>query len=616
MIDKKYNDKTEKIKTFQTPKKTQNSDSLNNKGKYITNDSPIKDENEIPNIYIIFDISNMKLISTFLSFLEFKDIYKLKNINKHFRNLLSNKKILREYALSGVLFSENRLIFYKTFINRDELKNNLINQFSSYEIKDNLYSNVLSLAKESINKEVKFKNIHQQINKDINRTFYTDKFKFGNGKEMLENILTIIAFIKPEIGYCQGMNFIVGALINFINDEETCFWIFLHFIDNIELKDLYLQDMPEYLIKLYQLNYFIKENFPKIHHHLKTNRINLDIFFSKWILTIFSNFLSFETLYNVWDVFILDKWKAIFKFSVIIANYMQDELINMDLHSYSSYVRKNNLNSIKFKELAKYYNKYKINNSKLTELKEDFYVEKLKSKLEFSNSEWDNSENYYINHYQSQLNNFINNLKRPVEMLQIQITKINLECEKATKKYEKKLAIVNELKSKIENEIESKVAYESTLNLLKSEIQSKDDIDQNIFHSGKNNIHINDISNFSSKTKKIKKCETQNPPNRNNDKLTNKKKNKKHPDGYDKVLKKLNIVNKELQKNNKALLIACEKMDKKQEILEKITYKRDELKKQLDIILSTSELTKRELIKNLSTKLNSFNSPSNNNSCV
>ena len=123
MIDKKYNDKTEKIKTFQTPKKTQNYDGLNNKGKYITNDSPIKDENEIPNIYIIFDISNMKLISTFLSFLEFKDIYKLKNINKHFRNLLSNKKILREYALSGVLFSENRLrIVFNLFASTDGFK--------------------------------------------------------------------------------------------------------------------------------------------------------------------------------------------------------------------------------------------------------------------------------------------------------------------------------------------------------------------------------------------------------------------------------------------------------------------------------------------------------------
>ena len=74
-------------------------------------------------------------------------------------------------------------------------------------------------------------------------------------------------------------------------------------------------------------------------------------------------------------------------------------------------------------------------------------------------------------------------------------------------------------------------------------------------------------------------------------------------------------MNKEIQKDNKALLIACEKMDKKLAILERITFKRDELKKQLDIILNTSELTKRELIKNLSNKLNTFSS-SPNNTCI
>jgi hypothetical protein len=350
-----------------------------------------------------------------------------------------------------------------------------------------------------------------------------------------------------------------------------------------------------------------------MHHHLKTNRINLDIFFSKWILTIFSNFLNFETLYNVWDVFILDKWKAIFKFSIIIASYMEEELINIDLHTYSSYVRNNNINSLKFHDLSKYYYKYKINNSKLNELKEDFYVEQLKTKLEINNSEWDNSENYYINNYQSQLNNFINNLKRPVELLQTQITKLNLECEKATKKYEKKLLIVNQLKSKIENEIESKTAYESTLNLLKSEIpQNKDD--NNIYYSNKNNLNLKDVIGFSEKKKTIKKCETQYFYNKYGTKTLKLKTKKKNPDGYDKILKKLNIVNKELQKDNKALLIACEKMDKKQAILERFIYKRDELKKQLDIVLSTSEITKRELIKNLSNKLNS--SSANNNACI
>ena len=610
MMNQKYKGKTIKKYSFPNKLKLENFKGKSHKEKNFKKVPMNNNENEIPFIKYIFNISNIKIISSILKFLEFKEILELKNINKYFQQLLSNKKILREYALSGVLSPENRLIFYKTFINIEELKKKLFDQFSSFEFKDNLYNNVLSLAKDNMNKDEKFINIHKQINKDINRTFWTDKFKHGNGKEMLDNILTLMAYIRPEIGYCQGMNFIVGALINFINNEETCFWIFLHFIDNIELKDLYLQNVPEYLIKLYQLNYFIKEYFAKMHHHLKTNRINLDIFFSKWILTIFSNFLSFETLYNVWDVFVLDKWKAIIKFSIIIVNYMQDELINMDLHSFSSYVRNNNINSIKFQDLSKYYNKYKVNNSKLIELKEDFYIDKIKSKLEVNYLDWDNGENYYINHYQSQLNNFINNLKRPVGLLQIQITKINLEYEKASKKYEKKLSIVNELKSKIENEIESKVAYESTLNLLKSEIQPKE---ENIFHSNKNNIHINDINNISSNKKGIKKTKTENLTDKYSSKTYNVKRNKKHPDGYDKILKKLNIVNKELQKDNKALLIACEKMDKKQEILEKVLYKRDELKKQLDTILSTSELTKRELIKNLSNKLNSVPSSSNNN---
>ena len=610
-MDKKYQQKTEKNFLVPIIHKKHIQDRIKEKDNILVKNFSIKNEKLLSDINCIFKKSNNKLIFNILCFLEFKDIIKLKSASKNFRKLLSNKKILRGYALSGILSKENRLIFYKTFLNIKELKDNLLNQFASYDIKESIYQNILILAKDFISKDKKFLSIYQQINKDINRTFYTEKFKNGNGKEILNNILTTIAFIRPDIGYCQGMNFIVGALINFLDDEETCFWIFLHFIDNIELKSLYLQNMPDYLIKLYQLNYLIKENFPKMYNHLKTNRINMDIFFSKWILTIFSNFLSFDTLYNVWDVFLIDKWKAIFKFSLLISYYMKDELIKMDLHTFSSYVRNNNLNSIKFEELSKYYNKFKVTNSKLDELKEDFYLEQLKIKLEINNTEWEKDENYFINNYQAQLNNFVNNLKRPVELLQLQISKINLDCEKANKKYEKKLSIVNQLKSKIENEIESKIAYESTLNLLKAEVIP--DENDNIFCSDKKNIQIK-LDN-SSKKQKMKKFMTENFAIKKTKsfKITNR--NKKSYNDYDKIQKKLNFVNKELQKDNKALLIACEKMDKKQAILEKISYKRDELKKQLDIILSTSELTKRELIKNLSNNLNSF--PSfNSKTCI
>jgi flagellar biosynthesis chaperone FliJ len=435
-----------------------------------------------------------------------------------------------------------------------------------------------------------------------------------------------IAFIRPEIGYCQGMNFIVGALINFIDSEEKCFWIFLHFIDNIELKMLYLQNGPDYLIKLYQLNNLVKEKYPKLLPHLKANQINPDIFFSKWILTLFSNFLPFKTLYNIWDLFILDKWKAIFKFSIIIINYMKDELMNLDLYSFSPYLKNNaNINLIEFADLSKLYNNYKITNKKLFELKEDFFVEELKTKLEIDNNlDLVNDKNGYVSNYQSELNNFINSLKKPVEKLQQQISKINLECEEKLKKYDKKLSEVNNLKAKIEKEIEIKMEYENTLKQYIPEMITEPNT--KILHNNTNYNNIYTISNKKNLTKKEKAASPKNNNYKNSEtqkykKAESARKRKFHfnlkyiinkdSNEYDKILKKLNTLNKEIDKNNKNLVIECQKLDKKQISYEKVVYKRDELKKQLDIILRTSELTKRELIRNLSLKLNGTSSNNN-----
>ena len=373
--------------------------------------------------------------------------------------------------------------------------------------------------------------------------------------------------------------------------------------------------MPDYLIKLYQLNYYIKDNFPKLLPHLKINQISPDIFFSKWILTIFSNFLPFEILYNVWDLFILDKWKAIFKFSIILVHYMQDDLMNLDLYSFSPYVRNNaNINLLNFSDLSKYYNDYKVTNKKLLELRDDFFVEDLKNKLEIKDSEWGNDKNPYVTNCQSELSNFKNNIKRPIEQLQQQISKLNIECEQKFKKYEKKLAQVNEIRAKLEQEIEIKTEYEKSLKNYMPEIPTDAGIEEN-----------NNIYSISNKKNGIKGEKALAPFNKNYRKAetqkikkaesTKKRKikfsfNLKHiikreSNEYDKIAKKLNAINKEIDKNNKTLMIQCQKLDKKQISYEKLAYKRDELKKQLDIILQTSELTKRELIKNLSYQLKS-----------
>ena len=580
---------------------------------YSSNEKPVKQiadleyklkENE--HMKLVFNKSNTRIVSNILHFLEFKDITEFQHTNKYFQKLLSDKKILREYALSGVLDVKNRLIFYETLINFQEIKLKIRNEMNKHNIKSNIYNNILRLANDLKSKDEKFSYVHEQISKDLNRTFYTGKFKEGNGKEQLYNILIAIAFIRPEIGYCQGMNFIVGALINFINSEEKCFWIFLYFIDNIGLKMLYLQNVPDYLIKLYQLNYFINEKFPLLFPHLNKKQISPDIFFSKWILTIFSNFLPFETLYNVWDLFILDKWKAIFKISIIIVDYMKDKLMNLDIYSFGSYIRNHaNINLLKFSQMSKHYNDYKISNKKLEELKEEFYVEDFKRKLENTNySKWAKDENLHIKNYHYELNQFKINIKKPVEILQQQISYINIECDKRSKKYYEKLSVVNDLKLKLEQEIEVKTKYE---NMLKQFINARDVNENNNYINKINEKNISHISKTfrKSETERIQKSEGANK-RKIKFSFNLKKIISRNSNDYDKIMKKLNSINKEIDKNNKVLLIEYQKLDKRQNNLNEVVNQRDELKKQLDIILNSSEMMKRELIKELFHKLHSF----------
>jgi hypothetical protein len=63
--------------------------------------------------------------------------------------------------------------------------------------------------------------------------------------------------------------------------------------------------MPDYSIRVYQLNYLLKSYLPDLFYHFKKVQINPDIFFSKWIFTLFSSYLPFCTLSKVWDCFLV-----------------------------------------------------------------------------------------------------------------------------------------------------------------------------------------------------------------------------------------------------------------------------------------------------------------------
>lgn len=140
--------------------------------------------------------------------------------------------------------------------------------------------------------------------------------------------------------------------------------------------------MPDYAVRLFQMNYYFKKYLPELFYHFKKNEITADFFFSKWILTIFSSYLPFDSLCIVWDVFIVDRWKSIIKFSLAFLNELQPQLLKMDIVGVAKLFKENYRNAHRnMVEILHNYNKYVIKTDELEKLKEKHFIEMAKSKL-------------------------------------------------------------------------------------------------------------------------------------------------------------------------------------------------------------------------------------------
>ena len=433
------------------------------------------------------DDNNIML--SILSYLSYDDYLRLQCASKKFNMILKNKRIRKKYLLNSQISNKEQLLFYESNIKILRLKTNLEKELVDYKINSNIYKNILSLTQQALTKDSKYKHVIEEIKRDVNRTFYTDKFKSGNGKLFLINILSALAFIRPEIGYCQGMNFIAGALIDLIEEEEKVFWIFLSFIDNIDMNLLYLKNMPDYSIRLFQLNYFIKLYFPELFNHFKKSQITPDLIFSKWILTIFANYLPFQTLYKIWDLFIIDKWKAIFKISIILLDTMKEKLLSFDLNQFCVFIKSKEIKeSVQYKYISQRYNDYKISNKKLKELKEEFFIYKVKEKLEDKMQEWDLDQKESVNQYYRELSEHNNKIKEEMDNIKNEIEKINKKCSSKISKYLKQEEIIKKYKLQLETKIEVRDGYEKVLKRNKGNNSNSNDKKDN--NKNYNNINI------------------------------------------------------------------------------------------------------------------------------
>jgi hypothetical protein len=107
----------------------------------------------------------------------------------------------------------------------------------------------------------------------------------------MRNVLQAFAKRNPMIGYCQGMNFIVGRLMKHTKSEESTFWLFTMLIENILPLNYYTQ-MVGVRVEVKVFDKLIEHYLPKVYRHLLRYQFETLFFSLNWFICLFCDKLD------------------------------------------------------------------------------------------------------------------------------------------------------------------------------------------------------------------------------------------------------------------------------------------------------------------------------------
>ncbi|KAG5643082.1 hypothetical protein DXG03_001577 [Asterophora parasitica] len=168
-----------------------------------------------------------------------------------------------------------------------------------------------------------------EIEKDVGRTMPLNMFFGGDGAgvEKLRRVLIAYSRRNPAVGYCQGMNLITSTLLLVHADEEEAFWTLSAIVERILPEDFFSPSLlPSRACPLVLLDY-VQEFVPRLHAHLIELGVDLAAICFSWFLSLFTDCLPVETLFRVWDVFLVDGLDVLFRVALGILRSNEQELL-------------------------------------------------------------------------------------------------------------------------------------------------------------------------------------------------------------------------------------------------------------------------------------------------
>ncbi|XP_026550617.1 small G protein signaling modulator 3 isoform X3 [Notechis scutatus] len=168
----------------------------------------------------------------------------------------------------------------------------------------------------------------KQIEKDLLRTMPSNAC-FSNmnsiGVPRLRRILRGLAWLYPEIGYCQGTGMVVASLLLFL-EEEDAFWMMCAIIEDMVPASYFSTTLMGVQTDQRVLRHLIVQYLPQLDKLLQEHDIELSLITLHWFLTSFASVVHIKLLLRIWDYFFYQGSIVLFQVTLGMLSLKEDEL--------------------------------------------------------------------------------------------------------------------------------------------------------------------------------------------------------------------------------------------------------------------------------------------------
>ncbi|KFP36046.1 TBC1 domain family member 2A, partial [Chlamydotis macqueenii] len=173
----------------------------------------------------------------------------------------------------------------------------------------------------------------RQIELDLPRTLTNNKHFSSPTSRLipkLRRLLLAFSWHNPAIGYCQGLNRLAAVALLVLEDEESAFWCLVHIVENLMPADYYSDTLITSQVDQRVFKDFLSEKLPRLMAHFEQYRIDVSLITFNWFLVAFVDSLVSDILLRVWDAFLYEGTKVIFRYALAIFKYNEEEILRIN----------------------------------------------------------------------------------------------------------------------------------------------------------------------------------------------------------------------------------------------------------------------------------------------